>query len=113
MYLLYKNLLESSNILLYYTDRKSRFNSQQSPPPPQHLTAFNAVPLSRNNSNVSNTGPVLTRENSSQTRGNRPEDPSSESRKIGRFELTSNHTDLRQSVVDSSKFYEVIKWKIQ
>lgn len=88
----------------YKTDRKSRFCPQQSPPPPQNLTAFNAVPLSRNNSNISNPGPVLTRENSNQSRGNRPEDQLSlESRKIGRFELTSNHGDLRQSVVDSSK----------
>lgn len=71
------------------------------------------VPLSRNNSNISNTtGHNLTRENSTQSRGgnNRPDSRedqystvSSESRKIGRFELTSNHSDTRQNVADHSK----------
>ncbi|KAL7314128.1 hypothetical protein PS15m_007779 [Mucor circinelloides] len=75
--LLYRTISHEDNM-----NRKSRFNPQQSsPPPPPHLQA---LPLSRNNSNMSAGTSVLTRENS-------------ESRKIGRFELTSNsETTSRQ-----------------
>lgn len=91
-------------------DRKPRFSPQQSPPP-AHSHLHNSVPLSRNNSNISSVGNTgLTRSCSTQSKGGGRSDSredqystvSSESRKIGRFELTS-HSDLRHSVVDSSK----------
>lgn len=89
--LLYRTISHEDNM-----NRKSRFSPQpppSSPPPPPHLQA---LPLSRNNSNMSAataaTG-TLTRENS-------------ESRKIGRFELTSNSeatTSRQQSYIEASR----------
>lgn len=82
-------------------NRKSRFSPQQSsPPPPPHLQA---LPLSRNNSNISSgtTTTALTRENSTHSRGG----DNSESRKIGRFELTSNSetTSRQQSYIECNR----------
>jgi hypothetical protein len=78
------------------SSRLSPSPSSPPPPAPPQQQYLNYVPLSRSNSNVSNYNP-LTRENN---REDQYSTVSSESSKIGRFELTS---DLRHSVVDSSK----------
>ncbi|CAO3615601.1 unnamed protein product [Mucor fragilis] len=85
--LLYRTISHEDNM-----NRKSRFSPQppSSPPPLPHLQA---LPLSRNNSNMSaGTSVLLTRENS-------------ESRKIGRFELTSNSetTSRQQSYIEANR----------
>jgi hypothetical protein len=74
------------------------------------LQAIHSVPLSRNNSNASSNA-ALTRENSTHSKGGggggvaRLDDSfiSESSRKIGRFELTSNESSRQQSIVESAK----------
>ncbi|KAI8644571.1 kinase-like domain-containing protein [Parasitella parasitica] len=92
--LLYRTISHEDNM-----NRKSRFNTQQSsPPPPAHLQA---LPLSRNNSNVSSGTAALTRENSAHSKGG----DISESRKIGRFELTNNSetTSRQHSYIEGNR----------
>jgi hypothetical protein len=88
--------------------RPYNLSTQSSPPPPPHSQVVNSAPLSRNNSNVSSTT-ALTRENSTHSRGGssgiaRLDDSfTSESRRIGRFELTSNESSRQQSIVENAK----------
>lgn len=83
-------------------NRKSRFTPQQSSPPPPPPPHLQAVPLSRNNSNISSgTTTSSTRENSTHSRSG----DNSESRKIGRFELTSTSetTSRQQSYIEGNR----------
>lgn len=86
--------------------RKSRFTSPSLPPSQQQQNYYHlsSAPVSRSNSSSYNNN-NLTKEYSTKRPESREDQYStttttSESRKIGRFELTS---DLRHSVVDSSK----------
>ncbi|CEP07635.1 hypothetical protein [Parasitella parasitica] len=94
--LLYRTISHEDNM-----NRKPRFNNtqqQSSPPPPAHLQA---LPLSRNNSNVSSGTTALTREGSTHSKGG----DMCESRKIGRFELTNNSetTSRQHSYIEGSR----------